>query len=192
VLPSSSLPSTSGDHLAEIDEALAEPSVTAVSYSYPRDSPLHSVEDMEVGDVGAEGPSRRSNAVPKSMRELAEDDLRRRASEINEPDRRSSTPSERKARGGMKALMKSGAITSSTRNSSVKRKKGKKRIREDSESASEVDHRFDSASSRHGHSMKETPDMSSSRVLRPRPQKKAAKMREEEELERAIRRAIAE
>lgn len=189
VLPSSSLPSTSGDHLAE---APAEPSVAAVSYPHPRDSPLHSVEDVEMREVGAEGPSRRSNAMPKSMRELAEEDLRRQASEINEPDRRSSTPSGRKVRGRMKALMKSGTNTSSTRNSSVKRKNGKKRIREDSESASEVDHRFDSASTRDEHSMKGTPNTSSGRVLRPRPQKKAAKLREEEELERAFRRAIAE
>jgi len=130
--------------------------------------------------------------MPKSMRELAEEDLRRQASEINEPDRRSSTPSGRKVRGRMKALMKSGTNTSSTRNSSVKRKNGKKRIREDSESASEVDHRFDSASTRDEHSMKGTPNTSSGRVLRPRPQKKAAKLREEEELERAFRRAIAE
>lgn len=129
--------------------------------------------------------------MPKSMRELAEEDLRRQASEINEPDRRSSTPSGRKVRGRMKALMKSGTNTSSTRNSSVKRKNGKKRIREDSESASEVDHRFDSASTRDD-SMKGTPNTSSGRVLRPRPQKKAAKLREEEELERAFRRAIAE
>lgn len=186
VLPSSSLPSTGGDHLAEIDEALAEPSVAAVSYPHPRDSPLHSVEDVEMGEVGAEeGPSWRSNVVPKSMRELAEDDLRRQASEINEPDRRSS---ERKVRGGMKSSIN----TSSTRNSSVKRKNKRKRIREDNSSASEVDHRFDSASTRDGHSMKGTPNTSSGRVLRPRPQKKAAKLREEEELERAFRRAIAE
>ncbi|KAG1728498.1 Rad4-domain-containing protein [Suillus paluster] len=198
VLPSSLLSSTTGGDCAEIDEAVPEHSGAAVSYTHPRDSPLHFAEDVEMGEASTEVPSRRSNAVPKSMRELAEDDLRRQASEIvapDEPERRSSTtPAERTVRGGRtKALMKSGTNTPSTRNSSVKRKNGKKRIREDTDSASEDDHRFDSvASTRDGNSSKGTPNLTPGRVLRPRPQKNAAKLREEAELERAFRRAIAE
>ncbi|OJA20205.1 hypothetical protein AZE42_04620 [Rhizopogon vesiculosus] len=193
VLPSSLLSSTTGDHLAEINEALPEHSGGGEeSHSCSLDSPLHFEEDVQMGEVAAEGPSRRSNAVPKSMRELAEDDMRRQASEIvasDEPDHRSSTPSERKMQSRMKALAKSGTNTPSSRNSSVKRKNGKKRIREDSESASEDDHRFDSvASTRDG---KGTPNTTSGRVLRPRPQKNTVKLREEAEFERAFRRATA-
>ncbi|KAG0698293.1 Rad4-domain-containing protein [Suillus ampliporus] len=197
VLPSSLLPSTTGDDCAEIDGAVLERSGAAVSYTHPRDSPLHFAEDVEMGEASAEVPSRRSNAVPKSMRELAEDDLRRQASEIapaDEPERRSSTTAERTTRGGrMKALTKSGTNTPSTRNSSVKRKNGKKRIREDTDSGSEDNHRFDSAAStRDGNSSKGTTNATPGRVLRPRPQKNVAKLREEAELERAFRRAIAE
>ncbi|KAG1735235.1 hypothetical protein EDB19DRAFT_1725199 [Suillus lakei] len=198
VLPSSLLSSTTGDDGAEIDEAVPEHSGVAVSYTHPRDSPLHFAQDVQMGEVSAELPSRRSNAVPKSMRELAEDDLKRQASEIapsDEPERRSrSTPAERTMRGGrVKALMKSGTNTPSKRNSSVKRKNGKKRIREDTDSASEDDHRFDNATStRDGNSSKGNPTTTPGRVLRPRPQKNGAKLREEAELERAFRRAIAE
>ncbi|KAG2121095.1 Rad4-domain-containing protein [Suillus clintonianus] len=200
VLPSSLLSSTTGDDGAEIDEAVPEHSGVAVSYTHPRGSPLHFAEDVQMGEVSAEVPSRRSNAVPKSMRELAEDDLRRRASEIapsssDEPERQSrSTPAERTTKGGrVKALMKSGTNTPSKRNSSVKRKNGKKRIREDTDSASEDDHRFDNAAStRDGNSSKGNSATTPGRVLRPRPQKNTAKLREEAELERAFRRAIAE
>jgi xeroderma pigmentosum group C-complementing protein len=190
VLPSSLLSSTISDHRVEIDEAV--PSAAEVSYSHSLDSQPRFAEDVEMREVAAEVPSRRSNAAPKSMRELAEDDMRRQASEIatsNEPDSRSSsTPAERKKRGGMKALMKSGTDTPSARTSSVKRKNGKKRIREDSASGSDDDHRF-GATSTH---MMGTPNTTSGRVLRPRPQKNAAKLREEVESERAFRRAIAE
>lgn len=178
VLPPSLSSLTTGDHRAKIDEVMAEPATAAVSYPHPRDSPLHFVDDVEIGEASAELPYRRSNAVPKSMRELAEDDLRRQTSEIAapiEPDHRSSTPSRRKMRGRKEALKtKSGTNTPPARNSSVKRKNGKKRIREDSESGSEDGHRFDSAvSTRDGDSMTGTPNTTSGRVLRPRPQKKA-------------------
>jgi xeroderma pigmentosum group C-complementing protein len=198
VLPSSLLSSTTGDDGAEIDEAVPERSGVAVSYTHPRDSPLHFAQDVQMGEVSADLPSRRSNAMPKSMRELAEDDLRRQASEIapsDEPERRSrSTPAARTMRGGRaKALMKSGTNTPSKSHSSVERKNGKKRIREDTDSASEDDHRFDNAAStRDGNSTTGNPTTTPGRVLRPRPQKNAAKLREEAELERAFRRAIAE
>ncbi|KAG1763604.1 hypothetical protein EDD22DRAFT_1022198, partial [Suillus occidentalis] len=198
VLPSSLLSSTTGDDGAEIDEAVPERSGVAVSYTHPRDSPLHFAQDVQMGEVSTDLPSRRSNAMPKSMRELAEDDLRRQASEIapsDEPERRSrSTPAARTMRGGRaKALMKSGTNTPSKSHSSVERKNGKKRIREDIDSASEDDHRFDNAAStRDGNSTKGNPTTTPGRVLRPRPQKNAAKLREEAELERAFRRAIAE
>ncbi|KAG1860121.1 hypothetical protein DFJ58DRAFT_779513 [Suillus subalutaceus] len=198
VLPSSLLSSTTGDDGAEIDEAVPERSGVAVSYTHPRDSPLHFAQDVQMGEISADLPSRRSNAMPKSMRELAEDDLRRQASEIapsDEPERRSSsTPVARMIRGGrVKAPMKSGTNTPSKGSSSVKRQNGKKRIREDTESASEDDHRFDNAAStRDGNSSNGNPTTTPGRVLRPRPQKNAAKLREEAELERAFRRAIAE
>ena len=193
VLPSSFLSPTTGDNRAEIDEAVSEHGGAAVSHLHPRDSPLHFAEDVEMGEVSAEVPSQRSNALPKSMRELAEDDLRRQASEIapsDEPERRSSsTPAKRKMRGKVKAPMKSGTNTPSTRNSSVKRQNGKKRIREDTDSTSEDDHRFEATSTK---SSKGIPNATPGRVLRPRPQKNAAKLREEAELERAFRRAAAE
>ncbi|KAG1780652.1 Rad4-domain-containing protein [Suillus placidus] len=198
VLPSSLLSSTTGDDGAEIDEAVPERSGAVVSHTHPRDSPLHFTQDVQMGEVSTDLPSRRSNAMPKSMRELAEDDLKRQASEIapsNEPERRSrSTPTARTMGGGrVKALVKSGTNTPSKGNSSVKRKNGKKRIREDTDSASEDDHRFDSAAStRDGNSSKGNSSTTPGRVLRPRPQKNVAKLREEAELERAFRRAIAE
>jgi xeroderma pigmentosum group C-complementing protein len=198
VLPSSLLSSTTGDDGAEIDEAVPERSGVAVSCTRPRDSPLHFAQDVQMGEVSADLPSRRSNAMPKSMRELAEDDLRRQASEIalsDEPDGRSrSTPAARTMRGGrVKAPMKSGTNTPSNGNSAAKRKNGRKRIREVTDSASEDDHRSDNApSTRDGNSSKGNPSTTPSRVLRPRPQKNAAKLREEAELERAFRRAIAE
>lgn len=198
VLPSSLLSSTTGDDGAEIDEAVPERSGIAVSYTHPRDSPLHFTQDVQMGEVSADLPSRRSNAMPKSMRELAEDDLRKQASEIapsDEPERRSRpTPAARTMRGGrVKALGNSGTNTPSNGNSSVKRKNGKKRIREDTDSASEDDHKFDNAAStRDGNSSKGNPTTTPGRVLRPRPQKNAAKLREEAELERAFRRATAE
>ncbi|KAG2106579.1 uncharacterized protein F5147DRAFT_700477 [Suillus discolor] len=196
VLPSSLLSSTTGDDGAEIDEAVPERSGAAVSYTHPRDSPLHFAQDVQMGEVSADLPSRRSNALPKSMRELAEDDLRRQASEIapsDEPERRSrSTPTARIMRGGrVKTLMKSGTNTPSKGNSSIERKNGKKRIRDDSDSASEDDHIDNAASTRDGNSSKGNPP-TTGRVLRPRPQKNTAKLREEAELERAFRRAIAE
>ncbi|KAG1863930.1 hypothetical protein C8R48DRAFT_707293 [Suillus tomentosus] len=196
VLPSSLLPSTTGDDGAEIDEAVPERSGAAVSYTHPRDSPLHFAQDVQMGEVSADLPSRRSNVMPKSMRELAEDDLKRQASEIapsDEPERRPrSTPAARTMKGGrVKTLMKSGTNTPSKGNSSIERKNGKKRIREDSDSASEDDHIDNAASTRDGNSSKGNPP-TTGRVLRPRPQKNAAKLREEAELERAFRRAMAE
>jgi len=195
-VPPPSLSSFStGDHHVSMDEVMGEPPA-AMPHLHPRDSPLHFVEDVEIGEISVEVSSRRSKAAPKSMRELAEDNLKRQTSETaasSEPNYRSSPPSGGNTRGGIKAQMKSGTKTPSTRNSSVKRKNGRKRIREDNKSASEDDHRFDAAASpRGGDSMMGTPNTTSGRVLRPRPQKTAAKLREEVELERAFRRATAE
>ncbi|KAH7925571.1 Rad4-domain-containing protein [Leucogyrophana mollusca] len=174
-------------------------SVTAVGIS--TDEPLSTTlpnEDIEMGDIVAEVQTPRMNGLPRSMREFAEAAARQESeAAVAHPSGEkgdlaapgSSTKSAVKASARRAGAAKGHADTPLTRALS-NRKTARKRPRGNSGNVSSDPDNHTTPAKRGRRPSAPASSSTPARVLRPRPQKSAAKVQEEADMERAYRQAI--
>ncbi|KAH7885453.1 hypothetical protein F5I97DRAFT_2033703 [Phlebopus sp. FC_14] len=163
----------------------------ATSGTPSRDLPHSRSESTEV-DAGGDFTPAVINGAPKTMQELAEDHWRDVAAPHESfPPSSSPQPSEITVNMKAKRVQQDSATNRSQVPTPGSKRSSRKRTRRSSESSS--DHHAEAAPPKRGRGpVTNTPSGTPARVLRPRAQKSAARIQEEQEMEEAYRRAIAD
>ncbi|KAF9222930.1 Rad4-domain-containing protein [Gyrodon lividus] len=181
------LASVGNDHETEHKWAISPETLS-------QDPPPSPAADIEIEPMKSSFALQPSKGVPKTMRELAEYHARqeqtvRQDGPLLEPagsESRATFPEDKTSRGGHSSkgpdLSTRGKALQTTRSS-------KKRARRRDESSSDHDVEASPSKRRHA-SVIPASSAAPARVLRPRPQKSAARIQEEREMEEAYRRAV--
>ncbi|KAF9240193.1 hypothetical protein BU15DRAFT_74111 [Melanogaster broomeanus] len=169
------------------------PKWTGSSEMLSRNSPLLTTGDIEMEPVESSFAHQPSKGAPKTMRELAEYHAQQMALEdgpLFSPsgsESRATVPEGKKTRSGRSE----GPDPSARGKTPHRAGSAKKRARGRSRSFSDRDSEASPPKRRQASATTVASNAVSSRVLRPRPQKGAARIQEEREMEDAYRRAVA-
>ncbi|KIK96449.1 hypothetical protein PAXRUDRAFT_138437 [Paxillus rubicundulus Ve08.2h10] len=169
----------------------------AISAESPsRNLPPSPTEDRDMDPVEGSFALQPSRGAPKSMAELAEYHAQKAQTTVRqdgppfEPagsESRATFPEDKKTRGGRNSH---GSNLSTRTQTSQATRSSKKRARRRSASSSDHDVEASPPKRRQGASVTLASNAPPTRVLRQRPQKSAARIQEEREMEEAYRRAV--
>ncbi|KAF8835388.1 Rad4-domain-containing protein [Paxillus ammoniavirescens] len=188
------IPSVADDH-SGVEKGETVHKGTISSELLSRDLPPSPTGDIDMEPVEGSSALQPSKGAPKTMTELAEyhaqqEQTVRQDGPLFEPagsESRATFPEDKKSRGGRSSQgpnLSTRAQTSQTTRSS------KKRTRRRSGSSSDHDVEASPPKRRQGASVTLASNAPPTRVLRQRPQKSAARIQEEQEMEEAYRRAV--